>query len=285
MTKQAGHEPNSRSRAETRSHLRAVLVQAERLTRSGAVLDTDTRDALRSAAIAAAPLSRAFSRRLSGVMSTDALRTREEPHDELRGLTDDVMRIADGERFARARMSGTYLDVPDSLRFWRRVAFGATCVLVLGVLWNTQTSPREAVTRGHGNSALEPLDPRNQLRLLTPFEARDASARGSSARGSSARGSSARGSSAGSDSARSNPAREVGSSTMTPTGAGAPYDMRLPERFGRDPAGKGTAGLELLMESGGSVFFIDPSGRARLRVGFGAPRPAPPSTPELPERN
>ncbi len=258
MARQTGQQPTSRARREARSQLRTALAQAERVTRSGGILGTDARDALRNAAIAAAPLSRVLTRRLSRVMSMDALRTREEPRDELRGLTDDVMRITDGERFARARMSGTYLDVPESLLFWRRVAFGATCVLVLGVLWSTQAPPRNTATRGHGNSALEPLDPRNQLRLLVPFKAKDASAGG------------------------------MGRATMTPAGspagAGTAHDVSLPGRFGHGPASRGTPGLEVL-GSGGNVFFIDPSGRTRLWVGFGVPRPGPLSSPELPERN
>lgn len=255
MTRRTGHHSQGR---DAKTHLRSQLAQAERVMRAGGGLDAETRDALRTAAVAAAPLSRALSRRLSQVMSTDALRGRQEPRDQLRGLTDDVMRIADGERFSRARMSGSYLDAPEALRFWRRVAFGATCVLVIGVLWSTQAQEREGVAPGHGNSALRPLDPRNQLRLLTPFEARDAAAGG------------------------------TGSSRMTPAGTNTPDELRMPQRFGHDPAGHGLSGqgsIEIHGGARGSVFFIDPSGRTRLRVGFGVPQPAAPSAPESPERN
>ena len=244
--------------ANTRSRLRSLLVQAECVMRDGASLDGKARDALLAAAVDAAPLPRALSRRLSNVMATDALRTRQEPREQLDGLTDDVMRIADGERFSRARMSGSYLDAPEALRFWRRVAFGATCVLVLGVLWNTQAQQPARVTPGHGNSALQPLDPRNQLRLLTPFDAREFSAGG------------------------------TGSSPMTPAATSTPGELRMPERFGHGPAGPGVfgqGGIEIFGGTKGSVFFIDPSGRTRLRVGLGAPRPAAPSAPESPERN
>jgi hypothetical protein len=249
--------PDSRPRGEARAHLRTLLADAERVARGGGTLGADTREALRTAAIEAAPLPRSLGRRLSGVMSTDALRTRQAPREELSGLTDDVMRIAEGERFARARMSGAYLDVPEALRFWRRVAFGATCVLVIGVLWSTQASPPHAARPLHGNSALEPLDPRNQLRLLTPFDPQD---------GSKA---------------------TVRNATMTPAGTAGERNtpFGLPERLGPGSADMGSNGVEIFTGSGGNVFFIDPSGRTRLRVGFGAPRPAAPSAPESPERN
>ena len=249
MARRTEHGPGP----DARSHLRSLLAQAERVMREGTNLDAGAREALRTAAVAAAPLPRALSRRLSNVMATDALRTRQEPREQLDGLTDDVMRIADGERFSRARMSGSYLDAPEALRFWRRVAFGATCVLVLGVLWTTQAEQPARVTPGHGNSALQPLDPRNQLRLLTPYDARASSAGG------------------------------TGSSPMTPAATSTPGDLRMPPRFGHGPAG--AHGIEIFGGADGSVFFIDPSGRTRLRVGFGAPRPVAPSAPESPERN
>ena len=254
-TQRTNHEPASRSPKQARGHLRVLLSQAERVMRDGARLDETSRERLRTAAVEASPLSRALSRRLAQVMSTDALRARQAPREELRGLTDDVMRIAEGERFSRARMSGAYLDAPDALRLWRRVAFGATCVLIIGVLWSTQAPTGDRASPRSGNSALQPLDPRNQLRLLTPFEARDAYVGG------------------------------TGNSAMTPAGTSAPRDWRTLERFGHGPAGAGTNAIEIFGSANGNVFFIDPSGRTRLRVGFGAPRPAAPSAPESPERN
>ncbi|MDF1702278.1 MAG: hypothetical protein P1V36_14085, partial [Planctomycetota bacterium] len=127
----------------------AATTRAERL---GALAEE-----LERQAAACDSLPPALARRLTRVQARLALQGRRVPAEALSGVYEAVRAAAEGDSWARAGMSGVFLDAPRSLARWRTAALAACVLLAVGALemGRSYVTPR---TDGHVRPLQDPRD-------------------------------------------------------------------------------------------------------------------------------
>lgn len=108
--------------------------------------------------------------RLNRVRADHALRMRELPDEALDGLYEDIRAGLTGDgAWLRAGMSEAFLDAPNALVIWRRVAVAACLLLAVGAGY---MAPREGRTDTSGSSVrgMELLDVSPETGVQAGFE-------------------------------------------------------------------------------------------------------------------